>query len=333
MKSAINKLRYSKTKINIDFSKIAKIILTVAGMIVFVINPVRYISSFSDGLKLFAKNVLPALFPFCFFTKTLNSLGGSNFLGNILGKPIRKLYNTPKIAGYIFAMSLASGYPIGASLTADFYLNQTINREEALTITAFCSTSGPLFILGTINGFFGNYKFASLILLTNYLSAIINGFLYRNKKRTDEKEVTVAPNGNLSDNVQDSVRSILLVGSFVALFNMIADMLSSIGLLPILGETLERIIPSLSDGTGYAFFIGIVEMTKGCYLLSQLGATPISASLCSFIVSFGGLGIALQSIAFLQKCNIKPSEYLIRKFSQATISLVLAIPLSFVFLY
>lgn len=332
MKTLISRLECLKTRIHVDFSKIAKIVLTVSGMIIFVINPIRYISAFSDGLKLFAKSVLPALFPFFFFTKTLNSLGGSNFLGNILGKPIQKMYNTPKIAGYIFAMSLLSGYPIGASLTADFYNNKTITREKALTISAFCSTSGPLFILGTVNGFFKNYKFALLLLLTNYLSAIINGFLYRGKKCIDEREIKIEQKGNLSKNIRESIDSILLVGSFVALFNMIADMLTSIGLLPIFGKAIENIIPSLESGTGYAFFVGIIEMTKGCSLLSQSGANAINASLCSFILSFGGLGIAMQSIAFLQKCNIKPSEYLIRKFSQATIALVLAIPLSFALL-
>lgn len=335
MNGVINRLKIAKKpkiKTKINFSKCFKILLTIAGMILFISNPKQYIASFSNGLSLFAKSVLPALFPFFFFTKTLTSLGGAKFIGKILGKPIRKAYNTPKIAGYIFAMSLMSGYPIGASVTSDFYNNKLITREDALAVTAFCSTSGPLFVLGTVNGFFDNYKFAVLMLLTNYFSALINGFLYRNKQCENDCDFIVSKENDLSKNIRDSIASILMVGGFIALFNMIADMLSTIGILPTLGSWVDSIFSFIPDGTGYAFFVGIIEMTKGCVLLSVSGTTLTNACLCSFVLAFGGVGIAMQSIAFLQKCNVKPSEYFIRKFSQATIALILTIPLSFLFL-
>lgn len=333
IKAKVGALISSKKKVKILCSELIGTLLVLGGMIIFIIQPDVYMQAFSGGLKIFVLNVLPALFPFFFFTKLLTSFGFASKLGKLFSKPMKKLYRTPSVSGYVFVMSLLSGYPIGAKLTADLFENQFITKKDALSLTAFCSTSGPLFILGSVGGFFGNYKFALLLLLTNYLSAFFNGFLYRNKKSDAEDFLPqTSVDKTLGNIIYDSIISILIVGGFIAIFNMIADMLSNLGVSEFVGNVFDKVFSFAPRGSGYALFVGLIEMTRGSLLLSDFGANTVTACLTSFILSFGGLGIAMQSITFLQKCKISAFDYLLRKMTQSFIACVLAIPLSFLLL-
>lgn len=333
IKAKVAKLKLNRQKIKVFGSEITGTILVLVGMIIFIIQPDIYMQAFSGGLKIFVLNVLPALFPFFFFNKLLTSFGFASKLGKLLSRPMKKLYRTPAVSGYVFTMSLLSGYPIGAKLTADLYSSNFISKNDALAMTAFCSTSGPLFILGTVSGFFDNYKFALILLLTNYLSAFLNGFIYRNKKSDNNDYIPqISVDKAMGSVIYDSIISILIVGGFIAIFNMIADMVSNLGISAFVGNIFDKTFSFVPSGTGYAVFVGLIEMTRGSLLLSDFGTNTLTACLTSFILSFGGLGIAMQSITFLQKCNVSTFDYLLRKFSQSVIATVLAIPLSLVML-
>ncbi|MCI6976113.1 MAG: hypothetical protein MR895_02065, partial [Clostridiales bacterium] len=80
---------------------------------------------------LFWAAVLPALFPFFFFTRMLTGLGFPETVGKFFEKPVKFLFHTPPISAYIFFMSVLSGYPIGAKLISEFYKNGVINTEES----------------------------------------------------------------------------------------------------------------------------------------------------------------------------------------------------------
>lgn len=306
-----------------------KLTICLGSMIIFVTAPGKYSISFLNGLTLFAKNVLPVLFPFFFITKVLNSLGVSTTIGKALSKLLGKLYNSPEVSGYIFAMNLISGYPIGASITADCYRNGTINKSDALCITAFCSSGGPIFILGTVNGFFGNTRFTCVLLITNYLSAIINGFIYRNKQTAVNQSQICTATDKLPSIIKNSILGVLQVGGFITLFNILIDMIDDIGIIEFFASMTK---PFLSHEQSTAFLFGIIEMTRGCSMLSISGATLFNACISSFMISFGGIAIALQSMSYLSECGITFGELLIRKFSQAVISFVIAIPLGLLLL-
>lgn len=90
-----------------------------------------------DGVILFWAAVLPALFPFFFFTRMLTGLGFPETIGKFFEKPVKFLFHTPPISAYIFFMSVLSGYPIGAKLISEFYKNGVINTEESKKLLLF----------------------------------------------------------------------------------------------------------------------------------------------------------------------------------------------------
>lgn len=295
----------------------------IAMMLIICIKPSQYINSFSEGLKIFSGSVLPAMLPFFIFTRVLYSLGWGKKMGLMLGKPLSKLFNAPPSCGYVFAMSLLGGYPIGAKLTEGLYSAGEISTEEALKLTSFCSGAGPIFIMGTLGGvIFKSTRFALVILLANYLSSILNGLLWRGKRKY--YSIGYGTNENNPDPIIDSIFSALCVGTYIALFNLLCEILSRIGLIDFISSSLLKInfIHNKELVEGVVF--GIIEVTKGCLTLSSLGITKVSACLTAGIISFGGIGILCQSMSFLKKCKIKTWAFLLRKITQALFAILIA---------
>lgn len=304
-------------------------------MLPVVLFPDRYIGSVSAGLNLYAVSVLPALFPFFFFSKILAELNFGYDLGLALRKPLKKLFNAPALSGYVLVMSMLCGYPVGAKLTSDFYEKGLLKREEARAVSAFTSTSGPLFIVGTVGvAMLGNKTAGYIILMSHYLSAFINGLLFRAKK-SESVALPAVPKINfdamLGESMLNSIISVAIVGGYIAVFNMVLDLFFDIGLIALFARPLTLLGINVRLGEGLA--AGFVEITKGCLILSQSGfGLKIVAPLCAFGITFGGLSVTLQSLTFLSKCKISPLFYLASKTVQGITAFLICLALSSVFL-
>jgi len=113
---------------------------------------------------------------------------------------------------------------------------------------------------------------------------------------------------NLLDIVTQSTSATLGIGAFLALFTMIITMLNHLGFMPA-NEVAKGIISSL------------IEITQGLQILSASNLTiKLSIPIFSALISFGGLSVAFQSMAFLSKCKIKFRFYLFAKLTQTIIT-------------
>lgn len=299
-----------------------------------VINPQRYIESIFSGMLLFAKNVAPALFPFFFFTKLLTGLGAAGSLGRALKRPISKLYNAPGESGYILVMSLISGYPIGAKLLSDFYENGTFSTDNCKKVASFTSTSGPLFVVGTVGTLmFSSPKAGYVLFLCHALGALINGLLYRGRKsEVGISSAPIAPADDklLNNSITSSILSVLIVGGYIAIFSMIIDIAIDIKLVDALAFVLAKPLSWMGVSTELAAptVISMIEITRGCQAFSQSGADiKIILPFAAGLLSFGGLSITFQSLTFLKNCKIKTSYYFLTKFTQATVTFLLTLAL------
>lgn len=301
-------------------------------MIMLAIQPEKYIDAVYDGIILFAVSVLPAMFPFFFFSNIITGLGGANILSKLTCKPIRKLFNSHDIGGYIFAMSMLCGYPIGAKLVADSYASGIIDSNDCKKLISFTSTTGPIFVLGTIGSYMLHNYFAGLIILiAHYMSAILNGLLYRGKRccntsKSTFKSCTTYDN-LLSQSINTSLTSVLAVGGYIAIFNFIIVVMADLKIFDMLSSLLNNI--HIPINLTKAFAMGIVEVTRGALTISNANLPLIiTVPTLAFIVTFGGLSVTLQSLTFLSSCNIKASYYLKTKLTQAVFAVVVALPLT-----
>lgn len=293
--------------------KIAALIILLL-MCAVLINPERYLSSVKDGVILFWAAVLPALFPFFFFTRMLTGLGFPETVGKFFEKPVKFFFHTPPISAYIFFMSVLSGYPIGAKLISEFYKNGVINTEESKKIIAFSSTSAPLFVIGTLGVFMlDNVSYSVIILFSHYLSAIITGLVFCNVRRlkatkNDVKpRVKPLPDNVIGDSINDSVLSVLSVGGLIAIFSLVIDVLYDLKFFDLFGNYSP-------------LAVGFFEMTRGAKeIIKNPPSTGALLSALTGFTSFGGLCIFLQATTFLKDAKVKSSYYFLVKVFQGLV--------------
>ena len=308
------KLSVSKTILSIF------VIYILVNMVLF---PQFYLQTTLNGISAWALNVLPCLLPFIFFTKILSSFSLTEKISLLFTKPVKKIYNTSPIASFAFISSVVSGYPLGAKVTADLYENKQISRSDAFKMMSFCSTSGPMFIIGAVGaGMFSNALIGYLIFSAHIIGAILNGIIYRNIKikelsSTKKIENTAKPS-NLSSMVLDTSLSVISVGTIIAIFFVVIASLS-----PILS-----FLPSNVS----AFIAGLIEITKGCLDISALPSIKQAILLASFVISFGGISTIFQSLALTATFKMPIKLMILQKFTHALISTFIAFLLIVIFL-
>lgn len=311
----------NKTK-NINFLQILFILIIVFIILLLVIIPDIAIDTFLQGTLIWATKILPALLPFFILTNLLSYTYFSTSIGKLLSPITNKLYGVGGVAGYIYIMSIMSGYPVGAKLTSDMYINNIISSKQAQTITSFTSTSGPLFIIGTVGiGFFGSQKLGIIILVSHFISAILNGFLYRNKEKSNNIDFINRKTSTnfISDSMTNGITSIMIVGGFIALFYMILSLLNSLNAFNFLTRIIGKF--GVSESISSSIISGFIEVTTGALNLSHCGLSiEIAGTILSFLVSFGGLSIHAQAYCFLKNFNMPYIKFLLQKITHAIIS-------------
>lgn len=314
----------------ISIYKILITILVAFLILAITLSPDKYVSVSYDGIILWAVCVLPSLLPYFFLTAILTKLNVLTPFLNKLSFISKKLFNLNGCAIYAFIMSVISGYPLGSKLTADLYALNLIDKRQAKKMSLLCSTSGPLFIIGAVGtGMFASKTVGLLIFISHLLSAVFIGLIFRG---TDKKEPindlplpTVNSDNLLYESVYSSVISVIVVGGFVSVFYVISQILVDFNLLlPIdyifnllfkpFGITLEE---------SKAFSQGVIEFTKGAKLLSNITTSPLTVSLTCFLITFGGVSVIAQSLAFLKKAKVNALFFIGGKALQAVIAFIL----------
>ena len=317
------------------------LVLSVVLLVIsIVIYPKESVEASYNGLMTWFTIVLPSLLPFFVGAEMLIGLGVVRFIGTLLEPVMRPLFNVPGEGSFAFAMSITSGYPVGVKITSKLRQEGSISRAEAQRMAAFCSTSGPLFILGAVGvGMFHSPQVGIALAICHYIAAILVGLAFRfykhkevtcNTKSTDRSYLREAlhqlnlsrkrraPLGVLMGNaVKESINTILVVGGFIIVFSVIIRILQLIGFISFISEGLLFVFKSFNFDIGIfqGLVTGLFEITIGSKIVSEISNTSLLSKLIvtSFIISWSGFSIHAQSFSILNQTDINSSLYLISK--------------------
>ena len=305
-----------------NYKNIFIVLVLLVIMFGIIVEPTNSIESAKEGLYIWLNLLLPSLFPFIFISNLLISFGFVKFIGRFLEPIMRPIFKVPGSGIFPFLISILSGYPVGAKLSASLRKKNTISKVEGNRLISFSSTSGPLFILGTVMiGMLGINE-APLFVLPHYLAIVTVGFFFRfygrknnNYKKikniNDEKFKTLGDSMGLA--VKDSMNSMLLIGGYLIIFTVIINLLldSSVFNYTILGISSSlKINPDLVKG----LLAGIIELTNGCYIVSNLDIDLIyKVLIINFLIGWGGFSINSQAISFISQTDLSVGIYLLSK--------------------
>ena len=288
----------------------------MAGAII--IYPERYITCCFQGFALWAECVLPSLFPFMVITLILIKAGFAEKAALPL-KKITGIFKLPPAAAVCFIMSIFSGYPAGSKAVTEFYESGCFTKGDCKKLAALCSTSGPLFIIGTVGvKMFGNQSAGWKILIAHTVSVLAVGLIISLiGKRGERREYRRAPADNnvLYNSFYGAVISVAVAGGFIAFFCVAAQVIADFNIL----LPLEKLLCLFCDeASASAVCRGLIEMTSGCRYLSETGS-PFTVPFAGFLITFGGFSILMQQLAYLLKAKVNPLYFIAVKFIQGVI--------------
>lgn len=307
--------------------------LIAAALIAF---PQETVAAAGQGLNLWWTVVFPALLPFFIVAEILKGLGAVHFLGVLLEPLMQPLFRVPGVGGFVLAVSMASGYPVGAMLAAECRQQKAISREEGERLLAFASTAGPLFMTGAVaTSMLGWSAIGGTLVLAHYLSCLSTGLVLRYYKpggattasgpcgfplpRAAKALVAARQQdgrslGTLfSEAIAKGFTSIFQVGGFIISFAVLIGLVNASGLIRGLAA-----LTASAPGTLSLICTGFLELTNGCRLAAQ-AAMPITAKLIiiSAIIAWGGLSVHGQAASFAGKTDLSLKPYLLARIIQS----------------
>ena len=265
---------------------------------------------------------MPSLFPYFFITAILSSMSITSKITKLFSPLTKKVFNVNGAVGYAFFMSLLSGYPVGAKIVCDLKENGVIGESESVRASALCSTSSPMFLIGSVGGFmFNNYRLGLILFISHLLSAILIGIIFSFYKRKDTPKETAILKSQKFDNflyesAYSSVISLLVVGAIITIFYILSNLLFSLNILNPIIYLLSFVVGDVNLSKGLIF--GLFECTQGLKILSS--ATALKLPLCAFVCGFSGVSIIMQSLAYLKKAKIKTAPFLLSKLLSAVLN-------------
>ena len=310
-------------------------------IVIIILNPKNIVKAAITGVDIWFYTVLPALLPFFILSEITIKLGIVNFIGSLLSPIMRPLFNVPGEGAFVFAMSITSGYPVGAKLISNLRLENKISSTEAQRLASFCSTSGPLFMIGAVAvGMFNSESLGLLIIVSHYIGAIAVGLIFRfykhnnlsnynNKKKLNnikssfnnlisEKNFGLL----LSQSVQDGMQTILIVGGFIIFYSVIIETIDMLGIISIVSNILNVFNINLDPIILKGLIFGLIEITNGCKILSESNFqySIYTISLVTFLIGWSGFSIHSQTVSFFSKTDIKSNIYILGKLFHGIIS-------------
>lgn len=251
-----------------------------------------------QGLVLAENTIIPSLLPLLIIFLLIMKTGAKDALSRIFGFICVYVFNLPKVAMPAIFFGLIGGYPTGALLTQELYVNQEIDSRQARNIMRFNFCGGCGFIITAVGSAVLNNYSAGLILFAScIISNIIIGFSSSFFGKRVERDFYSFGEGRgfsaaLIDATEGAVRSVLNITAFVILFSAVNHVIR------------------LPD-----FLLPIFEITSGICGKSSFSLAEISAYL-----AFGGFCIHLQLLPILLKCGIKYGDFLLFRIISALLS-------------
>jgi sporulation integral membrane protein YlbJ len=313
-----------------------------------------------NGLKLWWDVVFPSLMPFFILSEVLMGFGVVHLIGVLFEPLMRPLFRVPGSGGFVWAMGISSGFPAGAKLTARLWHQKQITTLEAERLVSFTNCSNPLFMFSAIAvGFFHNAALGIVLAVSHYLGNLFVGLImrfhgwkkedgahddmYRGKgiknafKHMHEARLADnRPIGQLlGDAVQQSTKTLLMIGGFIILFSVLSRMMDLLHVSQLLSSLFAYLflLFSLSETLSLPLIKGIFEITLGSNLTSLAQSSILQqAVITSFILAFSGFSVQAQVASILADTDIKFKPFFIARIMHGFLSAFICV-LVFPYLY
>ncbi len=261
-------------------------------------------------IHIWLNNLIPSLFPFIILSNLLINNGFIDILSYLIGPIIERIYHLPRKTSIAILFSMLTGFPTGSKITKELLINKEINNEDANILITFTNYASPIFVISVIGeNLLKNKKIGIFIYIIHIISGLLTGMLFR------RKESNFICNNSIKNNKDKYVNIILksIKDIFNLLFNILGIMIFFIIIITVLTKTFK-------DSLLLNIIKGLLEITTGITYLSSLNINfRIKIAIISFLISFSGLSIHLQTKSIIEDSDIKYKNYLYSRIIHASL--------------
>lgn len=306
------------------------------------------------GLNMWWEVVFPSLLPFFITAELLIGFGFVKFIGVLFEPIMRPLFNVPGVGSFGWAMGMASGYPIGAKISARLREEGQLTQIEAERLVSFTNASSPLFIFGAISvGFFYDVKLGAILAASHYIGNALVGICMRFYGRRSETNVVKPkkqkpsitrafremhhtrlsdsrPFGKIvGDAVINSIQTLVMVGGFIIFFSVFTKLLYIAGITPAIAALFQYILQLFTMPVDLALPLlsGLFEITLGASQISQDDTANLMEKIIvvSFILGFNGLSVQAQVASIIAPTDIRFAPYFFARILHGFFAAVLTV--------
>ena len=285
-----------------------QILVPVLLFLSFLAAPGTVFDGASEGLLLWFRSVLPALFPFLVAANLLMEGGALSEMASVPGAIFRPLFGVSDAGSFAVLSGFFCGYPVGAFVAAELTLSGKVTREEGEYLLSFCNNTSPGFIVSYI--FLRGLQRPDLLvpgMAALFLSPVLCSFLFRRKygsfrqaagkKRSPEKAKKEPLSVLLDQSILKSCEAVTKIGGYIVLFGILAALLDA---LPVSGFFWDYLL------------LPALEITGGVNMLST-APLPFAVRfvLVLALTSFGGLCALFQT-----QCMVKEAGFSMRAYAK-----------------
>lgn len=296
-------------------------LILLTATLALVVWPQESMDAAKTGLQLCYNVIIPSLFPFFVLSSLVVDLGLAGYIGRVLEKIMRPLFNVPGSCASALALGFIGGYPVGARTAISLYEKGMCSKTEAERLLAFCNNSGPAFILGVVGaGIFSDSRVGVLLYLAHAAASICVGILFRFYKSRDRagdqsgqlrfetQRISVAFTGS----IKNSFLSTLNICAFVVFFTVVIRMLTISGILPALANGIGSLLGPLgfTEQWGQRLLTGLLEISSGVWSLTGAGSLSGRLSMAAFMLGWAGISVHCQVLSFMGGSGLSVRTYL-----------------------
>ena len=282
-------------------------IFATLGLLILILDSKTAVLGGQEGISLCLQSVIPSLFPFIMLTNLMaGALGGTT---SPLLRPLGKVLGIPAGAEGIFLAGILGGYPTGAQMIHEAWKYNQLSSTEARRMLGFCSNAGPAFLFGMLGPFFSSQKYLWLLWGIHILSAIIAGILLPGRSNNTVSTISSCT-PSITGALKRSVAVIGYVCGWVVLFRV---------LFAFCSRWFLWLLPTETQVTVY----GLLELAGGCCSLNLVAEETLRFVICSGLLAFGGLCVAMQTASVTGSLGL--GQYLPGKLIQTISSLWLSV--------
>lgn len=280
------------------------LVASAMAMMLLILDSRCAVTAAAEGVQLCIQTVIPSLFPFFLLSIFLTG----SIQGGAVLRPLGKLFRISREEDTILVSGLLGGYPVGAQAAAEGYRSGNLTQAQANRLLAFCSQAGPSFLFGMVALQFPEAKYPWLLWLIQILSALTVAHMIPQCAQSDREPRAKAPI-SMAKAMKKAVAAMASVCGWVVIFRVVIGFVKR-WVLWLLPETAQILI------------CGLLELTNGCLMLSQIPDIPARFLMAVLMLNFGGFCVFLQTQSVAAVLDIR--RYWLGKLLQAGFSLCYA---------